>query len=202
LEKPQVPDLLGEGFSWVVVDEVIYGSQDPWPLPPNGLGQSLHRRLGAVHSGAPESWQAGRPSPGQVDGAIPDGDSDLDGMPDSWEDRYEFLDRNNPEDAAGDFDGDGLTNLEEYLAGTDPGLAASALAVERIEWRDGQVHLWVELVAGRYYALESGTDPGPGVWNRVQDLGVAAEGGLTEVIDGPPGDGTARYYRIVMLPAP
>ena len=46
-------------------------------------------------------------------------DSDHDGMPDEWEKKY-GLDPNDPSDAAQDADGDGYTNLEEYLNGTDP----------------------------------------------------------------------------------
>lgn len=46
-------------------------------------------------------------------------DTDGDGMPDTWELQY-GLDSLNPSDAAGDADDDGFTNLEEYLAGTDP----------------------------------------------------------------------------------
>jgi len=46
-------------------------------------------------------------------------DSDHDGMPDEWEKKY-GLDPNDPSDAAKDLDGDGYTNLEEYLNGTDP----------------------------------------------------------------------------------
>lgn len=47
-------------------------------------------------------------------------DNDLDGMPNWFENQHAGLDRENPRDAALDFDGDGLTNLEEYLVRTDP----------------------------------------------------------------------------------
>ena len=46
-------------------------------------------------------------------------DSDGDGMPDSWE-RSHNLNANNPSDANGDADGDGYTNIEEFMNGTDP----------------------------------------------------------------------------------
>lgn len=46
-------------------------------------------------------------------------DADADGMPDWWELAH-GLNPNDPADAARDDDGDSFTNLQEYLAGTDP----------------------------------------------------------------------------------
>jgi hypothetical protein len=49
----------------------------------------------------------------------PSADSDADGMPDWWELLY-GLDPNDATDAEGDLDGDGISNLSEWLAGTIP----------------------------------------------------------------------------------
>jgi hypothetical protein len=46
-------------------------------------------------------------------------DGDRDGMPDAFESRYEF-NPGNAADALQDTDGDGYTNLEEYVNGTRP----------------------------------------------------------------------------------
>lgn len=54
-------------------------------------------------------------------------DSDMDGMPDEWENRYGL----NPEDASdakGDINGDGYTNIEKYINGIDP--------EKKIDWTD------------------------------------------------------------------
>ena len=40
-------------------------------------------------------------------------------MPDNWEKKYGF-DRNDPSDASRDTDGNGYTNIEEFLNGTNP----------------------------------------------------------------------------------
>jgi pectate lyase len=55
----------------------------------------------------------------EYEGGPAEQDSDHDGMPDWWEVKY-GLNPRDPSDAAQDKDGDGYTNLEEYLNGTDP----------------------------------------------------------------------------------
>jgi pectate lyase len=52
-------------------------------------------------------------------GGPADPDSDHDGMPDAWEKKH-GLNPSDASDASLDKDGDGYTNVEEYLNGTDP----------------------------------------------------------------------------------
>ncbi len=56
---------------------------------------------------------------GDGDPDATDADDDGDGMPDDWEEAH-GLDPLDPTDATTDLDGDGVNNLDEYRAGTDP----------------------------------------------------------------------------------
>ncbi|MFT5108801.1 MAG: hypothetical protein ACI9UA_004445 [Pseudoalteromonas tetraodonis] len=61
----------------------------------------------------------------------PGADADRDGMPDSWE--YLYSDDITAAESGGDADGDGATNLEEFVADTDPTNRSSVLELEKIE---------------------------------------------------------------------
>lgn len=54
-----------------------------------------------------------------LDPGIPCADSDHDGMPDDWENLHDFNSKN-PSDGPQDADGDGYTNIEEYLNNNNP----------------------------------------------------------------------------------
>ncbi len=64
LERP-LPPLPPSVFpSWVVVDELFYFDDSPFPSEPDGGGTALHR-VAAAHSGVdPANWRSGTPSPG------------------------------------------------------------------------------------------------------------------------------------------
>jgi len=67
----------------------------------------------------------GRPAPNpdwpELANGPPADDIDADGMPDSWEmEKFASLDRGNADDSSSDADGDGWTDLEEWLDEADP----------------------------------------------------------------------------------
>lgn len=145
LEMPQAADQLGDPVSWITVDEVSYSSQIPWPAGADGSGESLARTGGLPGDwgNTPEHWTISAPSPGQSSAALIDLDGDS--LPHQWEQRYGFSDWNR-DDAFGDADGDGLGNVAEFVADTDPTnksshLRLSAIGGEgpgvRVNWQGG-----------------------------------------------------------------
>ncbi len=91
-------------------------------------------------------------------------DSDGDGLPDSWErglingdpdGRLTALDEVRPGD---DLDGDGLTNLQEYLIGTYALDKIDKLDISIKEVKDGFARLEFATVSGRTYYIKSSGD--------------------------------------------
>jgi hypothetical protein len=105
------PDSDGDGY----VD-----SEDAFPEDPNEWTDRDKDGKGDQTSDLfpddPNEWAD---TDGDGNGDNGDADDDNDGMPDEWENEY-GLNPLDPNDAFGDEDGDGASNLEEYLAGTDP----------------------------------------------------------------------------------
>lgn len=191
LERPQAPDVPGGSFSWVIVDEVIYGNQIPWPAAANGGGHSLQRHAINGSGNNPANWFAAAPTAGLA----PVSDRDGDGMPDAWEIEH-HLDPDDPADAALDADEDGASNLHEYLAGTNPNDPASVLKLIVLETPEG-IHLRFQTVAGRSYTLQRRGDVAGSSWTNLQDFPPSPANGIGEFIDSTPSQAPQRYYRVV-----
>lgn len=123
-------------------------------------------------------------------------DADGDGMPDAWESAA-GLDPEDPADAAGDGDGDGFSALDEYLAGTDPNLAASRPFISSVTPFGSGWRIAFPTVTGRLYTVEHSPDLDD--W---QDLATDLEGtGGTRTVDDT-ATATKRFYRVKIRPAP
>ena len=83
-------------------------------------------------------------------------DSDDDGMPDAFEQK--FFGSPTAAVASEDFDGDGVSNLSEYVAGTIPTDARSRFSAEIRSESGGQASITFARVPGRRYRLQCSKD--------------------------------------------
>ena len=123
-------------------------------------------------------------------------DTEPDGLPDDWEN---FYFGNLSQGANDDPDGDGASNLAEYLAGTNPNEATSVLQIVSIESAPGGTSLRFQFAASRRYTIEYSGDLQR--WSAVTDpvLTYYATPGVAEWKDDGAqtgGLGPTRFYRI------
>jgi len=123
-------------------------------------------------------------------------DTDFDGIRDSYEDAH-AMNKIDAADAAQDFDGDGMTNLAEYLAATDPRDAASRLRVVSITRSGTNCVISFSAEAGRPYRLEFKNSLADLNWQLVSDL-TPNISGTAQITDNSAGT-TPRFYRIRLL---
>ncbi|MBI2927075.1 MAG: hypothetical protein HYY24_15375, partial [Verrucomicrobia bacterium] len=120
-------------------------------------------------------------------------DTDGDGLPDVWELSH-ALDAQRP-DASEDPDGDGVTNAQEFLAGTDPRDARSQLRLLAAPASAGGVTLHFTAVAGRSYSVQQRAEVDNGPWQTVASFPAEAKDRLIEWTDSAlPAQ---QFYRLV-----
>lgn len=120
-------------------------------------------------------------------------DGDSDGMPDSYEAATPGLSATHAGDAALDNDGDGTTNLQEFVAGTNPNEGASRLSsTGSISGAD--FLLAFSSVKERFYQVERADAPG-GPWSKVA-LHVEGTGGIVNVTVPLRGGEARKFYRV------
>jgi hypothetical protein len=120
------------------------------------------------------------------------GDTDGDGMPDWWEDLFDLY-ADDPDDALLDSDGDGLSNLREYLCGTHPGDRTSCLRVQEFDINGPGIGFHGE--PGRRYAVEWTDDLLAGSWRTVRD-DIVGTGDPVWIADPEAMGSPHRLYRI------
>ncbi len=63
LEKPLLLSNSGEPAAWIIVDEVIFADQSPWPMEADGTGASLQRISPDASGNDPSNWKYAEASP-------------------------------------------------------------------------------------------------------------------------------------------
>ncbi len=119
-------------------------------------------------------------------------DNDRDGISDDWERQFGF-DTNNSADALLDFDGDAMSNLAEYIAGTDPTNPLSYLRVDQTIL-PGQATLQISAVSNRFYTIEASDAIRPSPWTPWASFPPRTTNRVIQFSD--PSWSTQRFYRV------
>ena len=128
-------------------------------------------------------------------------DADQDGMADTWEATNQ-LSTSDPADAEVDTDGDGLTNRQEYLAGTNPQASASVLRINSVMKVNSPTpgwHINYASARNRFHRIERSDSLSAPNWVPVADE-LLSDATTKTVIDTATTGPGARFYRIVALP--
>jgi hypothetical protein len=199
LQRPDQPDVdpnTGAIFiPYLDVDVVHYNDKPPWPTNADGLGSSLERLDSTAYGNDPINWRA------SVGPGIP-GREKWESL-DAWKARhFAPAELANPAIAGdgADPDGDGETNLQEYLAGTDPLNAQSCLQIDSASASGGAlptIHLVFNGVADRTYTVQYKEPLAGGPWLKLTNLPPPLISGVMDVSLPRAGNTAVRYYRIV-----
>lgn len=122
-------------------------------------------------------------------------DGDGDRMGDAWEGKYGFK-TDDSSDAAGDADGDGASNLEEFRAGTDPRDPGSFLKIDSISAPSNSVSLMFTAVSNRSYSVLYRDPPAPASWQRLTNALGRTTNRIETILDIQ-GTNRHRWYRLV-----
>ncbi len=126
---------------------------------------------------------------------VTDGDSDGDGLLNSWE-LDAGLDPFNATDAHRDVDGDGMSNLAEFLCGTDPRDSTSVLRLQTlINAETSSKTLRFTAMPNRTYSLQCQNGFG-GAWVLLKTIPPEAFRRVVEVQDPEDARVAQRFYRI------
>ncbi|MCE9613314.1 MAG: hypothetical protein K8T26_03505 [Lentisphaerae bacterium] len=131
-------------------------------------------------------------------------DWDVDGMPNTYESAYGFLDPYNDADGTNDFDADGLDNRSEYIAGTAPDNAGDLLEVSGLTATTNSFSVRFPAKRSRAYSIwyETRSLRAP-AWSNATPVAITVPADTTYTwtdtgsgTGSSPGTSTQRFYRV------
>ncbi|HTS18944.1 MAG TPA: hypothetical protein VMP11_15330 [Verrucomicrobiae bacterium] len=128
-------------------------------------------------------------------------DGNGDGLPDAWQLQYFGCVTCASAAPGNDADGDGMSNLEEFLAGTDPTNGAASFRITNIVDDGEDILITWTMGAGRTNALQAAT--GDYDTNNYADIFIVTNtvGSVTNYLDaGAATNSSSRFYRVRLVP--
>ena len=99
---------------------------------------------------------------------------------------------------ASDPDGDGMTNVQEYIAGTGPNDSASCFKITQFEQMSGDAFVMsFPSVLGRTYTVERSYTLESGSWVALPGAPLGT-GETISITDTDPTESPRRFYRVVV----
>lgn len=127
-------------------------------------------------------------------------DTDADGLPNWWEDRF-GLSKTEAADVTLDLDGDGSSNLDEFLAGTKPNDAASVFRITALQPAGGDLRVTWTTVGGKSYVVQTNGDASGGFADSSPRISASGAGESVTNVVVPNGTANGRrYYRVRLEP--
>lgn len=118
-------------------------------------------------------------------------DMDSDGMPDSWEQTYFGGSTNAAANA--DSDGDRVSNLGEYITGTDPTSSSSKPQLRILASSNAPAMLGIQTSSNRLYAVDYSTNIVPPAWSLLTN--ITGDGSYISFPTGTNATKKGWYYR-------
>jgi hypothetical protein len=206
------------GYAVVLADDAAVSFAGHLPFKLASEGDAL--RLYTATSELIDAADFGAGTPGVSSGRYPEGgaaivqftgtaspgatnyiDTDADRLPDAWEIANGLS--TTLDDASLDNDGDGESNLSEFVAGTDPRDSQSVLRVQASREANGGLGTRISFTAqpDRTYTIEFSDSLTSPSWQKLSDVPAAATSRPVEITD-PATDRGARFYRVVIPRVP